>query len=250
MKKEILPDYFLVNRRLLDSNRWLAEKFTRAQAWIDLIGLAQHTSNFFLVRGIKVSVNRGQLAYSQITLAKRWRWSRDKVRRYLKCLENEDDIIQQNNEVTTIITIVKYDLWQGKTIEDNTTDNTTEKQQKNNKQDTYKKDNKEKKEKNIPSEPSSHEDIVQIIKLFEVVNPLIGKLYGSPPQRAAVQRMLKVFGREKLESMIGALPEVHKRKYWAKSTTPVQLENNIPIYKAKNEEEKTKVVGSKAAIIL
>lgn len=139
-------DYFFVNRKLLNSNRWLCEKFTRAQAWIDLFGLAQHTPNFFMVRGIKVELNRGQLGYSQLTLAERWKWSRDKVRRYLKRLESDGDIIQQNNEVTTIITIVKYDLWQGHKFVNNTTNNTSEKHQKNIKQDTYNKDNKDNKE--------------------------------------------------------------------------------------------------------
>lgn len=138
--KKIEPDYFLINRLLLKSDRWLAEKFTRAQAWVDLIGLAQHTDSFFYVRGIKVEVKRGQLAYSQLTLKERWKWSRDKVRRFLACLESDGDIRQQNNNLTTIISIVKYDLWQGeevKTIQQNI-------QQKNTKQDTYKKDKKDK----------------------------------------------------------------------------------------------------------
>jgi len=138
MKNNAEKNFFFVNRELLHSSRWLSEKFTRAQAWVDLFGLAQHTDNFFFVRGIKVEVKRGQLAYSQLTLASRWKWSRDKVRRYLKCLESDGDIIQQNNEITTLITIVKYNVWQG----NNTTDDTTEKQQKNTKQDTYNKDNK------------------------------------------------------------------------------------------------------------
>jgi len=83
-------------------------------------------------------------------------------------------------------------------------------------------------------------EIPEIIKLFEEVNPLIGKMYGNKTQRAAVQRMLKVFGREKLEDMINALPAINSKQYYPKSTTPCQLENNIPIYKAKNDEFKNK----------
>lgn len=105
-------NYFFVNRELLHSSRWLSEPFTRGQAWIDLFGLAQHSKGYFRVRGIKIEVERGQLAYSQVTLAKRWKWSRNKVRRYLKELEKDKDMKQQNNEVTTIITILKYNDWQ------------------------------------------------------------------------------------------------------------------------------------------
>ncbi len=125
-------NYFCVNRGLLNSDRWLSEPFTRGQAWVDLFGLAQFTEGFFRIRGIKVAVQRGQLAYSQLTLASRWHWSRDKVRRYLVELEKYGDIIQQNNEVTTLITIIKYDQWQLP----NTTNDTTNKQQKNNRKTT------------------------------------------------------------------------------------------------------------------
>lgn len=228
--KEIIPDYFLINRSLLDSNRWLSEKFTRAQAWIDLIGLAQHTPNFFLVRGIKVSVNRGQLAYSQLTLSKRWKWSRDKVRRYLKCLENDEDIIQQNNEVTTIITIVKYDLWQGKNIE--TIQQTI--QQKNNKQYTYKKDKKEKNntipatEVALTEEQLKHKkDIDSLISLFKDVNPSYQRLFGNKAQRAAADRLIKQYGFEKMASGVRALPEIINKKYAPRITSPYELERDL-----------------------
>lgn len=137
----IEPNFFLVNRGLLHSDRWLSEKFTRGQAWVDLFGLAQHTKSYFRVRGIRVNIERGQLAYSQLTLAKRWKWSRDKVRRYLSELEKDEDIEQQNNKITTVITILKYNLWQGIPTPNKTTSNTTNKQQKNIKQDTYNNDN-------------------------------------------------------------------------------------------------------------
>ena len=111
---KIEPNYFLVNRGLLHSDRWLSEPFTRGQAWVDMFGLAQHTNGFFRVRGIKIAVKRGQLAYSQATLSKRWQWSRGKSRRYLNELEKAGDIVvQQKNHVTTVITIVNYNRWQG-----------------------------------------------------------------------------------------------------------------------------------------
>ena len=88
-------------------------------------------------------------------------------------------------------------------------------------------------------------EIPEIIKLFEEVNPTIQRMYGNTSQRAAVKRMLTRFGREKLEEMIKSLTKINAQKYWPKSTTPCQLENNIPIYKAKADElkgEKNKVV--------
>ena len=78
MKNKPTKNYFIINRSLLNSDRWLTEKFTRGQAWIDLIGLAQHTKGFFRIRGITVDLKRGQLGYSQITLSKSRRYNNDR----------------------------------------------------------------------------------------------------------------------------------------------------------------------------
>ncbi len=141
-------NFFAVNRGLLNSPRWLSEKFTRGQAWIDLFGIAQHSDSFIRVRGIKVEIKRGQLGYSKLTLSKRWKWSVGKVSRYLKELEKDGDIEQQNNRVTTLITILRYNQWQ---LNGKQTDEQTE-----NKQTTYKND---KNEKNNIADIKSAEEI-------------------------------------------------------------------------------------------
>lgn len=161
-------NFFTVNRGLLNSDRWLGEPFTRGQAWIDLFGLAQYAKGFFRIRGIRVEVERGQLAYSQLTLAKRWHWSRNKVRRYLIELEKDGDIEQQNNEVTTLITIVNYDEWQ---LND-TTNDTTERQQKDNRRTTEgthnNKINNINKINNVLSSIEEIEKVRKEEKLFEI----------------------------------------------------------------------------------
>ena len=134
--------FFSVERGLLHSDRWLSEPFTRGQAWVDLFGLAQFEKSFFRIRGIRVDLERGQLGYSQVSLAKRWRWSRGKVIRFLNELENGGDIVQQNNEATTIITILKYDYWQ----KHSTTNRTANGQQTDSKRYTC---NKNKNNKNV-----------------------------------------------------------------------------------------------------
>ena len=54
-------------------------------AWLDLVQMAQHRAR--KVRG--VSLARGELVVSVRYLAKRWRWSRSKVQRYIKrCVED------------------------------------------------------------------------------------------------------------------------------------------------------------------
>jgi hypothetical protein len=84
-------------------------------------------------------------------MGKRRGRSRDKVRRFLKWLETRQQIRQQKDSTTTVITVEKYEMYQG----NDTADKTTEKHQKNIKQtsnDTqHKNDNneEERKEDNI-----------------------------------------------------------------------------------------------------
>lgn len=171
MKNNVEPNFFFVNRDLLHSSRWLSEPFTRGQAWVDLFGLAQHTKGFFRIRGIKIDVDRGQLAYSQLTLAKRWQWSRGKVNRYLSELENQKDItlkmIQQNGQqikfLTTLITIEKYDKWQS----NDTVKRTPNEHQTNTKQNIYNNNNNDNNTivaPKVATEPFSYKTYVETMK--------------------------------------------------------------------------------------
>ena len=87
-------------------------------AWVDLLLLANHAPGFFYKRGIRVDIKVGQLGYDIESLAKRWKWSRNKVNRWLKDLENSNQIVKQKTNVTTIISIVNYSIYQGNGIAD------------------------------------------------------------------------------------------------------------------------------------
>ena len=107
--------WFLIHRKLFDNDLWLSEKFTKAQAWIDIVGNANHTDKFIFIRGHRIEVKRGQLAWSELTMAKRWRWSRHRVSDFLKYLEKMvQQIEQQKNTFTTLCTVINYDLYQNK----------------------------------------------------------------------------------------------------------------------------------------
>lgn len=101
-----------LHRKITDHPDYLGETFTRMQAWIDLLLTANYRDGFIRVRGIAVPVKRGQVAISTVALAKRWVWSRGKVQRYLNELETSKQIEQQNSNVITLISIVKYESYQ------------------------------------------------------------------------------------------------------------------------------------------
>jgi hypothetical protein len=115
---------------LLDSELWLCEKFTRGQAWVDLFALANHRNASVWLRGIEVRVRRGQIALSESKLAQRWGWSRNKVRRFLKWLKTEQQIEQHKTNVTSLITIINYELHQSNDTASDTASDTAERHQK------------------------------------------------------------------------------------------------------------------------
>ena len=107
-----------LHRKLTDNFLWQCERFTRGQAWVDLLLLANHKKAFFYLRDHKINIERGQVGYSQLKLAERWKWSRSKVKKFLKDLEKEQQVEQQITHSTTIITIINYDEYQEKEQQD------------------------------------------------------------------------------------------------------------------------------------
>lgn len=92
---------------------YLKEVFTKWQAWCDLILMAYFTPTDFFVRGVKVKAKRGCVYMSLKELEKRWRWSRGKVERFLKYLEEDERIKIKPNNVVNCISIQNYEKFQG-----------------------------------------------------------------------------------------------------------------------------------------
>ena len=153
-----MEGWIKLHRKLQENALWTCEPFTRGQAWVDLILLANHKYGYFYKRGVKIEVQRGQVGVSEVGLSKRWSWSRSKVRKFLNDLEKEQQIIQHKSNVTQLITLVKYDEYQEKeqqTEQQKNSRKTAEEQQK----DTNKNDKKDKNEKN--NIPPLLENVIQ-----------------------------------------------------------------------------------------
>jgi hypothetical protein len=151
--------WFTLSRSLLHNKLWLSDRFTKGQAWIDLIGLAMFRKGEINVRGSQVAIERGQVGYSQEELGRRWKWSRNKVKRFLNYLENEHQIEQHNEHVNkylkTVITITNYDHYQeGEHLE--TQLNTRQTDGRQTADDTvYNKEDNEDKENKVINAPKS-----------------------------------------------------------------------------------------------
>ncbi|MBQ4206232.1 MAG: hypothetical protein II662_06205 [Bacteroidales bacterium] len=118
-----------IDRKVMDNKFYFSEPFTRMSAWFDLLLMANYKPSVIYVRGIKVDIDRGQLATSSKSLAERWRWSRGKVERYLNELEIEQQIEQQKNNVINLISITNYNKYQDNKAANRTADETADGQQ-------------------------------------------------------------------------------------------------------------------------
>jgi hypothetical protein len=128
-----------IHRKILNSDLWVSEKFTKGQAWIDLILLANREPHILTIRGNDVEIQIGQVGWSEDSLASRWSWSRMKVRRFKLWLKRYNRIDYTTNKVLGVITILNYTQYQN--IEQQTIQQTI--QQKDIRRYTNNKDNKE-----------------------------------------------------------------------------------------------------------
>jgi len=125
-----------LHRQIQNNNLYFLEPFTKSQAWIDLFLNANHKERVLSIRGNIITIKRGQVGWSEITMSERWKWSRNKVRLFLAFLEKTLQIEQQKSNITTIINIVNYEKYQS--------DDTAEGQQKDSRRYTNKNDKKNK----------------------------------------------------------------------------------------------------------
>ncbi|HDY87095.1 MAG TPA: hypothetical protein ENH82_03145 [bacterium] len=175
-----MEGWIRLHRKLTLKDLWLAEPFTRGQAWVDMLLLANYEDGYIRVRGNKVPIKRGQLGWSEVKLAERWEWSRNKVRRFLAELKSAQQIEQQNTFITSIITVVNYELYQfsgtANDTANDTADDTAERQQKDSRRYTKKevKENKELRDTlNIEDTKKNKEKIVKTInKQFENIRKI------------------------------------------------------------------------------
>src|SRR5690606_28334003 len=88
-------------------------KFSKFEAWIDLLLLANHKDNKVLLGNEIIHVERGSFITSKRKLMERWGWSNTKIETYLNLLVEQGMLLVKSDTKKTVITIVNYDFYQG-----------------------------------------------------------------------------------------------------------------------------------------
>lgn len=102
---------FAVDRGVFDHPIFKPEPFTEREAWIWLVGAAAWKEKRVRVGGAIIKLERGQLAFATRFMAKRWRWSEARVRRFLNRLKIDAMVSIRTTHETTHITICNYDKY-------------------------------------------------------------------------------------------------------------------------------------------
>lgn len=101
--------FIQLHRKIQD--HWLYQEkrtFSKFEAWIDMLMMANHKDNKFLLGNELVEVKRGEFITSIRKLEERWKWSNTKVKSFLNLLQSDEMITYKSDTKKTVITIDKY----------------------------------------------------------------------------------------------------------------------------------------------
>lgn len=102
-----------VHRKIRDCDLiWDDKPFSRGQAWLDLLLLANHEDKEILFNGTYTKIERGQRLTSIRKLSEQWGWSRTKTTKFLNELEKAEMLAVKSDTKKTLITIVNYAFYQ------------------------------------------------------------------------------------------------------------------------------------------
>lgn len=104
--------YFIIYREIFDHHIFAPEPFTEREAWMWLICSAAWQTCKVRAGSAVIEIERGELIYSTRFMARKWRWTESRVRRFLKRLQGDAMIDARTTHQTTHLTICNYNKYQ------------------------------------------------------------------------------------------------------------------------------------------
>jgi hypothetical protein len=114
-----------LNTQITEHWLWDSKPFSKGQAWVDLLLMAETYTHSNLWRGNLTEFKKGDVCRSFAFLADRWGWNRKAVKRFLSVLEDDQMVTLNVTKRRTTITIVNYGKFQNKGTSDGTSDGTS-----------------------------------------------------------------------------------------------------------------------------
>lgn len=118
--------FIMLSRKFFSNKIWEAARtFSECEAWLDLIQSARFEATVTIecIGGREITYGRGQYPASIRFLSKKWSWSERAVRTFLSKLIKEKMITTDNGQGMNVITLCKYEEYNGSgTANDTATD--------------------------------------------------------------------------------------------------------------------------------
>lgn len=93
-------------------SHWIWDNPDYLKAWLDMCMMANHKARKELINDKVVVIKRGSFDASYRFLANRWKWSINRVVRYISALKRDTMVDTATDTGQTIVTILKYDTYQ------------------------------------------------------------------------------------------------------------------------------------------
>ena len=198
-----------IHRDLLDNELWSDKPFTKGQAWVDLLLLANHKDKNVLIGSHTEMVERGSFITSELKLMERWGWGRKKVKLFLNFLESQKMIERNANNKRTVITIVNYGFYQDCDLpkEQQKNSKRTAKEQQRDSRGTAKGHKQERKNERMKEDIDTNVSIKQhsiqsIIDAWNQLEPygikMIYRINPGSKRCTSLIALLEQFGEEKV----------------------------------------------------
>ncbi len=107
----MLQGWISVHRQIQEHWLWADKPFSKGQAWIDMLMLANHEDKKTLIDNNIVVIESGSFVTSEHKLAERWGWSRWKVNAFLALLQSDNMIFAKTDHRKTTINVINYEKY-------------------------------------------------------------------------------------------------------------------------------------------
>ena len=223
--------YFIIKRKVVTDKLYYLEPFTKWQAFFDMIRMANWDDGSFESGLDQINLSRGEFIHTEEHLAEVWKWSRGKVRRFIKWLEKDDRLtvrktVLVSGQTRNIVKLVNYPKHQfpiggdGTSLDTSldTSDGTEEK--------------KKNKKKNIKNNISTE----TVREIVEDLNKVCGRAFGTelPKWKDLIQARFN----ESKERTVDDFKKVHRNKnrQWGNDTEMSKYLRPSTLYGNKFEE--------------
>lgn len=109
-----------LHRKIIDN--WIWDDPEKLRAWLDILLMVNHENKQIPFNGHIKTIHRGEKLTSLSKLAERWKWTRNRVSRFIDLLCEADMVTADRTANGTLLTVVNYGVYQSQRYTDEATD--------------------------------------------------------------------------------------------------------------------------------